>query len=97
MLSLHYHELLWEIREHEGKKRKKYMMVEDYMVGRVLNKIKKIIDIEKFDDTKILIETDDKLSDDINLKKFVISMTCVIKDCNAFYLQPLLEHALYVN
>ena len=54
-------------------------MVDDYMVDKVLDKVKEIIDIEKSDDTKILINTDHKLSNDITLKKFVILMTCVIK------------------
>ena len=41
-------------------KGKKYFMVDDYTLDKVLDKIKRI-DIEKLDDTKILIETDDKL------------------------------------
>ena len=35
-------------------------MVLDYMLDKVSDKIKEIIDIEKFDDTKILIDADDK-------------------------------------
>ena len=35
-------------------------MVHDYMLDKVSDKIKEIIDIEKFDDTKILIDVDDK-------------------------------------
>ena len=54
MLSLHYHELMGKIKEDEG-------LVDDYMLDKVLVKIKKIMGIEKFDDTKILIDTDDKL------------------------------------
>ena len=34
----------------------------------MLCKIKEIIGIEKFDNTEILIDTDDKLPDDITLK-----------------------------
>ena len=45
--------------------RKTYFMSDDYMLGRVLGKIKEIAGIEKFDDTKILIDIDDKLSADI--------------------------------
>ena len=62
MLNLHYHELMGKIDEYE---RKTYFMSDDYMLGRVLGKIKEIAGIEKFDDTKILIDTDDKLSADI--------------------------------
>ena len=42
------------------------------MVGddKVLDQMKEIIDIKKSDDTKILIEADDKLSDDFTLKMF---------------------------
>ena len=37
VLSLHYHELMGKIKEHEGKK---YLMVNDYMPDRVLDNIK---------------------------------------------------------
>ena len=70
-------------------------MVDGYMLRKVLEKIKEIISIEKYDDTKILVDTDDKLLDDITLKNVVILMTCVIKDGNKFYIQVFLEHALY--
>ena len=50
------------------------------MLNKVSDKIKEIIGLEKFDDIKSLIEADDKLSDDITLKHFVILMTCVLKD-----------------
>ena len=56
------------------------MIVHDYMLDKVLDKIIEVIGIEKFDDTKILIDTDDKLPDDITFKNVVILMTCVIKD-----------------
>ena len=57
--------------------------------------ILKGIGIEKIDDTKILINADDKLSDDITLKNDVILMACVIKDGDKFYQQLFLEEALY--
>ena len=43
-------------------------MVYNHILDKVFNKIKMIVGIEKFDDTKILIETDDKLPDNITLK-----------------------------
>ena len=49
-------------------KEKKYLMVDNYMLNKVLNKIKKIISIEDFYNTKILIYTDDKLLEDTSLK-----------------------------
>ena len=73
---------------------KKYLMSDDNILDKVLNKIKKIIDIEKFDDTKILIDTHDKLSDDIIFKNVVTLITCIIKDSDQFYPQLYLEEAL---
>ena len=66
-------------------------MVDDYMLDKVLNKIKEVIDITKFADPKILIEKDDKLPDDITIKNAVILITCVIKDNDKFYPQIFLE------
>ena len=59
MLSLHYHELLGKIEKHEGKK---IFDIWFFVLGGVVDKIKEIIGIEKFDDTKILINADDELS-----------------------------------
>ena len=39
-------------------------MIWNDVLDEKLDNIKEIIDMEKFDDTKILIETDDKLADD---------------------------------
>ena len=47
-------------------------MVDDNNLDKVLDNIQKIIGIEKLDDTNILIETDDKLPDDITLKNAMI-------------------------
>ena len=71
------------------KKRKKsiFKIYLKHIVDKVLDKIKEIIGIEKFDDTKILINTNDKLSDRITFKRVKILMTCVIKDGNRFYPQ----------
>ena len=76
-------------------KEKNYLIVDDYMVYKVLDKIKEIIDIEKFDYSKILIYTDYKFPDGVTLKKDVILLTCVIKYGNEFYSQLLLDHVLY--
>lgn len=66
MLSLYYHELMGKDKEHEGKK---WLMIDDHVLDKVLRKIKQRIDIGNFDDNKILIETDDKLLDDITSNK----------------------------
>ena len=71
-------------------------MVDDYMLNKVLDKIKEIISIEKFHDTKILIDADDKLLDDIPLKNVVILMTCVVIDDGKFYPQIFLKEILLV-
>ena len=79
------------IEEHEGKK---YLIACPCILNKVLKKIKDIIGIEKFDDTNILIDTNDKLSDYITSKNFLIIMTSVVNDDGKFYLQLFLERAL---
>ena len=44
-------------------------MVDYFMLNKLLNKIKAILGIEKCDDTKILTDADDRLSNHIALKK----------------------------
>ena len=74
MLSLHYHGMNRKIEEHGGKKI--YLMVDDCILAKVLDGIKEKIGTEKFDNSNILIDTDDKLPDDT--LKNVILMTRVI-------------------
>ena len=54
MLSLHYQKLLEKIKEN---KKKKCLVVDDYIINKVLDKIKGIINIKISDDTKISIDT----------------------------------------
>ena len=63
-------------KKNEGKKKKKN---HDYILHKVLDGIKEIISTEKLDDTKLLIDTNDKLPDDITLINVMILMTCVIQ------------------
>ena len=42
---LNYHQIIGKIEEPEGRK---YLMVDDFMLDKVLDKIKEIIGIEKF-------------------------------------------------
>ena len=44
-------------------------MVDNYMPDKVLDKIKEKINIEQFGNSNILIGTDDKLPDNVALKK----------------------------
>ena len=55
-------------RKNLGLWRKKYLIVYYYTSDKVLDKTKRIA-IKKLDDTKILIDADDKLPDDITFKK----------------------------
>ena len=66
------------------------------MLDKVLDKTKEIIGIKKFVDTKILIDTDDKLQDDITLKNALILIRGVMRDDDKFYPQLFLEGALLV-
>ena len=68
-------------------------MIDHYVLAKVLDKIKKIIGIEHFDNNKILIDTNDELLDNITSKN-VILMACVIKDDYKFYPQLFLQEAL---
>ena len=68
-------------------------MVND-ILNKVLDMIKEITSIDKFDNTEFLIEADDKLPDNITLKNVVILMTCVITDDGIFYPKLLLKEAL---
>ena len=62
---------------------------------KILDKVKEIIGIEKFDNTKILVDTNDKLQE-ITFKNIVILITCDIKDDGKFYSQIFIEEALLV-
>ena len=66
--------IYWEIQKNTMGK--KYLLL-----NKVLDKIKESIRIydEKYDDTKILIDTDDKLPDDITLKNVAILIKCIKK------------------
>ena len=63
-------------------------------LDKVLDKIKRV-GIEKLDDTKILIDTNNSLPDNITLKNAVTLMTCAIKDGDRFYSQLFLKEILY--
>ena len=65
----------------------KTKIFDGYMLDKVLNRIKEIIRIEKLDKTKTLIDADDKLSQVITSKNFVILVTWVTKDGNKLYQQ----------
>ena len=68
-----------------------------YLLDKLLGKIKEILGIEKFDDPKILVDTDDKMPDDISSKNVVTLLTCFIKIDGKFYPQILSEEALFIK
>ena len=49
-------------------------MLDDSILDKLSAKIKEIRNIEKFDDIKILIDTDNKLADEVTLKNVVTLM-----------------------
>ena len=59
-------------------------MVDNYKLDEILDRIKEIIGIEKFDDTKILVDKDDKLPDDVTKNMLKYLVTCIIKDDGKF-------------
>ena len=75
------------------------MIVDDYMLDTVLDRIKETIGIETFDDTKLLVDRDDKLSDYITFKNVAILMKCITKakDNGKFYQQLFLEEVLFLK
>ena len=77
------------------KTKKKRFDGNDYMLDKIWDEIKDIIGIGKFDNTKKLIETNDKLPDDITLKNVVTLITYIIKDDGKLFPQIFLEEALY--
>ena len=68
-------------------------MLDDFMLDKDLNKIKMIINIEKFDDAKILIGTDDKLSGNVTIKNVILIISAINGD-DKFYPQILSEEGL---
>ena len=64
---------------------------------KVLDRTKEIIGTEKCDDTKTLVDTDDKFPDNVIVKNVVILMKCVIKDDGKFHPQLSFEEALFLK
>ena len=61
-------------------KAKAYLMVDEYMLDKLQDKIKETVCIKIFDDAKILIEIDDKLPDELTLKSDMILIMSFFKD-----------------
>ena len=57
---------MWKNEEHEGKN---YSIIDDYMINKVLDKIKEIIGTKQCDNIKLFIDKSDKLPDGITLKR----------------------------
>ena len=74
--------------------KKKHLMVNDYTLDKVLDKIKRI-GTEKLADTKISIDTDHKLPNDTTLQNAVMLVVFVMKDGDKSQLQLFSEEELY--
>ena len=72
-------------------------MVNDYIQDKVSYKVKETIGIVKFDETKFLIDTDDKFLDFITLKNVVILIRYIMKDDGESYPRIFLEGAFVIN
>ena len=75
------------------------MIADDYTLDKVLDKFKKI-NIEKLDDIRILIDTDDKWPNDITLKNVILMMClmiCIIKDGDKFCAQLFSKKRCMMN
>ena len=72
MLSLHYHELMGKTEQHEGTK---IFVGWYYMLDKVLEKIKDITGIEKFDETTNKCEKTTKKCENKNLSYFYFITT----------------------
>ena len=58
--------------------KKKHLMIDDYLLDKILDKINGIIGIGRFDKTDILIDTDDKFPDDLTLENVAVLMACAM-------------------
>ena len=70
-------------------------MTDDCLLDEVLDRIEKVITIEEFGKTKILINTDDILPDNITLKNAFVLVISVIKDDGKFHSRLFLKEAFY--
>ena len=72
-------------------------MVDNYILDNIIDRIKEIVGIGEYDNTKILIDTDDKLLEDVPFNNVVILSKCIIKDDGKFCSQLFLEEALFLK
>ena len=69
-MNLYYCELDRKIKKYDEKS--KYLIVNDSVLNEVLDVIEKNVGIEEFANIKILIETGNKLPNDITLKDVIL-------------------------
>ena len=86
--------LMGKIEEHEGKK---YLTTDDYGLDWVLYKTEMIIDINKFNNSKILINSNNNLVNEVVLKNNVILISWFVRDRDKFYPQLFLEKTLIAH
>lgn len=66
------------------------------MLDKVLKMIKMITDIEKLDDTKIMVHINSKLADEIIFKNVMLLVSCVQKNNGKYYPEIFLEKSLTI-
>lgn len=72
------------------------MIVNDNVLDKLLDRIRKIIYISKFDFNKIKVDADDKLPNDIiENENMMVLITQIIKDDGKCYPQMFLQETLY--
>ena len=76
MLSLYFIDWLERLEYMKIKIFGSWWLYAKKVLKKLLDKIKEIIGIEKFEDSKIWINTDNKLSDEVILKSVAILMNC---------------------
>ena len=76
MLSLYFIDWLERLENMKIKIFGSWWLYAKKVLKKLLGKIKEIIGIEKFEDSKIWINTDNKLSDEVILKSVAILMNC---------------------
>ena len=70
-----------KLREYNGKK---YLIVYEDILTDVIDRVGRLIVIDKFEDFKVLIDSDEGLPGELDLKKVLFLNTCIIKDGKSF-------------
>ena len=84
-----YHKLSENVEDCNSKKE---LIAKNGVLTVLINRIAKLTIIHKFEGAKILIDTDDDLLGDIDLKEVVLLASYFIKEDGKYYLKILFEN-----